>query len=187
MKTKISIHLLLIAVMATYNYQVIGQTPCPGVPTVTYEGQVYNTVMIGEQCWFKENLNVGIRIDASQYESNNNIIEKWCYDDLESNCNIYGGLYWWDEIMNYSSIQGVQGICPPGWHIPTDNDWCILTLFIDPTVDCSTGGESGTDAGGKMKEAGTAHWSYPNTGATKHGHGHVTCSTICPQLTDTMV
>ncbi len=66
------------------------------------------------------------------------------------------GLYQWDEMMQGSTTPGEQGICPTGWHIPTDGEWTALTTFL--------GGES--VAGGKMKEAGYAHWAAPNTGAT---------------------
>jgi uncharacterized protein (TIGR02145 family) len=133
-----------------------GIGPCQGIPTVTYGGQTYNTVQIGNQCWFRENLNIGNRIDASQNQSNNNIIEKYCYNDLESNCDIYGGLYTWDEMMQYSSHENVQGICPPGWHLPSDFEWRTLTDYL--------GGRS--IAGGKMKESGLKHWNDPNYGAT---------------------
>lgn len=130
--------------------------PCPNSPTVTYEGKTYNTVQIGSQCWLKENLNVGTRIIGSQEQTNNGIIEKYCYNDLESNCDIYGGLYQWDEMMQYLSTQGTRGICPDGWHIPSEGDVATLTTYL--------GGV--TIAGGKMKEAGTAHWNAPNLGAT---------------------
>lgn len=120
------------------------------------DNQVYSTVQIGSQCWMKENLNYGIRIDGTSDQTNNSIIEKYCYNDDENNCNIYGGLYQWDEAMTYSTTEGIQGVCPTGWHIPTDTEWTILTTYL--------GGLS--VAGGKMKEAGTAHWASPNTGAT---------------------
>ena len=123
---------------------------------VSYEGKTYNTVQIGTQCWFKENLNVGTRINGSQDQLDNGIKEKYCYNDLESNCDVYGGLYQWNEMMQYSTTPGVQGICPTGWHLPTDAEWTTLTDYL--------GGEN--VAGGKMKEAGTAHWLSPNTGAT---------------------
>ena len=141
-------------------------TPCPGTPTVTYGGKTYNTVQIGDQCWFKENLNIGNRIDGAVVQTNNGIIEKYCYDNLESNCDVYGGCYKWNEMMQYSSIPGVRGICPSGWHIPSDGDWCILTSFLDQTIDCNGGGVIGTDVGGKLKETGLNHWLSPNTGAT---------------------
>jgi uncharacterized protein (TIGR02145 family) len=69
---------------------------------------------------------------------------------------VYGGLYQWDEMMQYSTAPGVQGICQTGWHVPTDSEVTTLTNFL-----------GGLDvAGGKMKEAGTVHWAPPNTGAT---------------------
>lgn len=143
-----------------------GGTTCPGIPTVTYEGQVYNTVQIGTQCWLKENLNVGTMVNVSQDQTNNNTIEKYCYDNDPNNCSTYGGLYQWNETMQYNSTPGGQGICPTGWHVPTDGEWCTLTTFIDATVDCNVYTWSGTNAGGEMKETGTLHWYTPNTGAT---------------------
>jgi len=123
---------------------------------INYSGLDYNTVLIGTQCWFKENLNVGTMINVSQNQTNNSVIEKYCYNNSTSNCNVYGGLYQWNEAMQYVITQGAQGICPTGWHTPTDAEWTILTTFL--------GGES--VAGGKMKEAGTVHWMPPNYGAT---------------------
>ncbi len=146
--------------------------PCTVTPTITYGDQVYNTVQIGTQCWFKENLNIGARINSAAEQTNNGTIEKYCYGDLESNCNIYGGLYQWNEMMRYVTTSGVKGICPTGWHIPTDGEWCTATQFLDPTVNCAVAsGWSGTNAGGKLKstgtiQAGTGLWNTPNTGAT---------------------
>jgi len=131
-------------------------TPCDGQNIIDYSGQVYNLVEIGYQCWFKENLNIGTRINGSQDQQNNGTIEKYCYNDNESYCDEYGGLYQWDEAMQYVTSQGAQGICPDGWHIPTDGEWDELVGYL---------GGSGV-AGGKMKEAGYAHWNSPNTGAT---------------------
>ena len=96
--------------------------PCPGIPTVIYEGKTYNTVQISSQCWLKENLDVGTKINSyssSDNQTNNGTIEKYCYNNNEANCTTYGGLYQWNEAMGYSSVEGSQGICPDGWHIPT--------------------------------------------------------------------
>jgi len=73
--------------------------------------------------------------------------------------------------MQYITTQGMQGICPTGWHIPTDGEWCTVTQFLDPTVNCGVAGWSGTNAAGMMKstgtiQAGTGLWNTPNTGAT---------------------
>jgi len=118
-----------------------------------------------------ENMNIGIMIQGGNNMANNHIIEKYCYDNNPSNCNIYGGLYQWNEMMNYTTTPGTQGICPEGWYIPTDNDWNIL----EGTVDTQYGvgdpewlneNERGFDAGGNLKEVGLTHWNPPNTGAT---------------------
>jgi len=119
-------------------------------------GQTYNTVQIGDQCWMAENLNIGEMINGSEEMSDNSVIEKYCYDDDTTICLEYGGLYQWNEIMQYVTDTAIQGICPEGWYIPTDNDFTILTDFL--------GGES--VAGGKLKETGFEHWNPPNTGAT---------------------
>jgi uncharacterized protein (TIGR02145 family) len=121
------------------------------------DGKMYSTVLIGTQCWMRQNINIGQRIIIGYGgQTNNNIIEKYCYADLELNCDVYGGLYLWDESMQYSTTEGVQGICPTGWHFPTDAEWSTLTTYL--------GGES--VAGGKLKETGIAHWCSPNIGAT---------------------
>lgn len=124
-------------------------------------GKVYNTVKIGAQCWMKENLNIGTRISGSTAQTDNDIFEKYCYNNLETNCNVYGGLYEWDEIMNYTSSSdanpsGRQGICPTGWHIPSDAEWVQLLLYLGGNIV----------AGGKMKETGLTHWASPNYGAS---------------------
>jgi hypothetical protein len=115
--------------------------PCPGMPyfTDTRDGKVYTTVYIGTQCWMKQNLNIGTRIAGAGNQTNNGTIEKYCYDDNESNCDYYGGLYQWNEMMQYTTTQGVKGICPKGWHLPTNNEWNVLSTFL------------GGSAGGKMK------------------------------------
>lgn len=142
-------------------------TPCPGTPTVTYEGQVYNTVKIGNQCWIRENLNVGTKIPGTTNQSNNQLIEKYCYNNDLANCASYGGLYQWDEMMQYSSQEGTQGICPTGWHIPSDQEWCTLTTFIDPTVSCNSTNWTGTNVGFKMKS--TNGWISNGNGSDIFG------------------
>ncbi|MCX6305452.1 MAG: hypothetical protein NT040_10835, partial [Bacteroidetes bacterium] len=155
------------------NMVTITVTPwnCGSLLTDTRDGKVYPTVQIAAQCWMKQNLNIGTMIGGTQNQLNNQVIEKYCYNNLEANCNIYGGLYQWDEYMNYTPSgtavpSGRQGLCPDGWHIPSDAEWCLMETFLDATVNCSGIAWIGTDAGGKMKEAGTSHWASPNAGAT---------------------
>ena len=90
-------------------------------------GGYYRTVSVGNQCWMKDNLNVGTRIDNTVVQAQNATVEKYCYNNSELNCNTYGGLYQWNEAMQYSTTEGSQGICPTGWHVPSDTDWTTLT------------------------------------------------------------
>ncbi|MCF8234644.1 MAG: hypothetical protein K9G67_06700 [Bacteroidales bacterium] len=99
--------------------------------TISYGGQSYNTVIIGTQCWLAENLNIGTRVDGEYEQTDNGNIEKYCYDNLESNCDTYGGLYQWDEMMQYTTEEGTQGICPMGWHLPDDEEWKTLEGYVD--------------------------------------------------------
>ena len=93
--------------------------PCKDLQSVEYEGKTYTTVQIGGQCWLKENLDVGMMINGNQESVDNGTVEKYCFNNLQSNCNTYGGFYQWEEAMGYKLIAATQGICPPGWHIPT--------------------------------------------------------------------
>ncbi|MEI8270577.1 MAG: fibronectin type III domain-containing protein [bacterium] len=141
---------------------------CPGTPTVSYGGKTYDTVLIGTQCWLKQSLNIGTKILGTQLETNNSVIEKYCYNDLDANCDTYGGLYDWAEAVQYKNgatnttnwspvpTTPVQGICPQDWHIPTNAEWGTLQTYL--------GGIN--VAGGKIKEIGTAHFLVPNLGAT---------------------
>ncbi len=114
-----------------------------------------------------ENLNVGSMINGSSNQTNNGIIEKYCYDDNTSNCDTYGGLYQWEEMMQYVTTPGAQGICPDGWHLPTDEEFKTMEMALGMSQgEADDTGWRGTDEGGKMKESGTTHWYSPNMGAT---------------------
>jgi uncharacterized protein (TIGR02145 family) len=145
----------------TGSYSVTTQVRINAIPNCAIlvdarDGQYYNTVQIGTQCWMAENLNIGTMIPGASEMANNSLIEKYCYNDNPANCDVYGGLYQWNEMMGYTTTQGMQGICPTGWHIPTDAEWDIMENFF---------GGFGV-AGGKLKEAGTTHWNAPNDGGT---------------------
>jgi len=135
------------------------------------DGKSYNTVLIGSQCWLAENLNTGTQIAGIEEQTSNQVIEKYCFDNDPSNCETYGGLYQWNEMMAYTENEGTRGICPEQWHLPTHAEWCTMSQLLDPTVNCTTTGWTGSTAGGKIKstgthEAGTGLWMSPNTGAT---------------------
>ncbi len=122
------------------------------------DGNVYHTVTIGTQVWMVENLKVtkyrngdAIPNITDNTQWGNLTTGAYCsYDNSAANTNIYGCLY------NWYAVNDSRNIAPMGWHVPDDNELLTLTSFL--------GGIN--DAGGKLKEIGTAHWNSPNTGAT---------------------
>ncbi len=149
---------------------------CNGVTSITdnrdTNNPVYETVEIGNQCWLKRNLNIGTYVTGTATQTNNGVIEKYCYGNITANCDTYGGLYQYDEAVNYYSAvptetDVIQGICPVGWHIPRDSEWNTLVAYL--------GGES--VAGDKMKNFGFSPWYDTNitknsSGFTAYGAGH---------------
>jgi len=139
------------------NITVTVSTFTCGTSTITYNGVTYNTVQIGSQCWLKENLKTTHYNDGTSIPNvtDNAIWETTtsgaycCYDNNPSNCNTYGALYNWYAV-------NTDKLCPNGWHVPSDAEWTTLVNYL--------GGAS--VAGGALKEAGTSHWSSPNTSAT---------------------
>jgi uncharacterized protein (TIGR02145 family) len=125
-----------------------------GTSTVEYSGKIYNTVQIGSQCWLKENLDVGTRIEDSANPSNNGIIEKYCLIFDSANCSKNGGLYRWDEAMGYNATPGTQGICSQGWHIPTKAELETLMAAVSndgnalKAIGQGTGSGLGTNTSG---------------------------------------
>jgi uncharacterized protein (TIGR02145 family) len=133
----------------------------------------YDIVTIGTQTWMAENLkttryNDGtviplITADGPWNTASNNKDDAYCwYDNDASNLITYGALYNWYAVDTLSN--GNKNVCPAGWHVPTDGEWDVLRDFLDPNASGSSGNIN--IAGGKMKEAGLAHWISPNTGAT---------------------
>lgn len=132
------------------NDETTDGSTCPGTPTVNYGGQIYNTIQIGDQCWLKENLNIGTMINGDSDQTNNSTIEKYCYNNNEGSCTQYGGLYQWDEAMQYVKTEGAQGICPTGWHIPTYTEFQTLKTTVNQSANAlkSVGSGTGTNISG---------------------------------------
>ncbi|HNW91041.1 MAG TPA: FISUMP domain-containing protein [Bacteroidales bacterium] len=156
-------NILLFAILAILTFKNQAQT------VTDVDGNVYNTVIIGGQKWMKENLKVtryrnGVSIPnlTSPASWTNNTIGARCYynNDSSANASVYGALY------NWYAANDSNEICPSGWHVPTNTEWNIMEKYIDPTVDTTAFGLTGTDFGGKLKETGITHWTTPNTGAT---------------------
>lgn len=144
---------------------------CGDTLTDHRDNQKYSTVQIGNQCWMGENINIGTKIESGNNMEDNDTIQKYCIDNMESNCDIWGGLYQWAEIMEYDTIPGLKGICPMHWHLPSDEEWKILEGTVDSQYGVGDSiwdsiGDRGLNAGGMLKETGTMHWVFPNTEAT---------------------
>ena len=131
------------------------------------DGRVYQIVKIGEQWWMAQNLDYGEMIPLSTHPGDNATIEKYCWGDDPGNCETFGALYHWDEMMSYS-FDNSQGVCPDGWHIPSDDDWRMLEMAIGLTEEEShiMGDARGGEAGGRLKALGEEFWDAPNVGAT---------------------
>ena len=125
---------------------------------VDKDGNVYNTVTIGTQVWMVENLKVthyrnGDPIPSVMDATAWGNLTSGAYSDYDNtlgNSTTYGKLY------NFYAVEDSRNLCPTGWHVPGIADFGTLVATM--------GGESA--AGGNLKEAGTAHWQSPNTGAT---------------------
>jgi len=154
-------------------FQFAYAIPCPGIPTVVYEGKTYNTVQIMSQCWLKENIDLGNQINGTIAQYDNGVIEKYCFNDDANNCTLYGGLYQWSEMMKYiSDSVSIQGICPGDWHVATDLEWMVL----EGTADSYYGiGDPiwyhdmnrGFDAGKNLKS--TTGWKNNGNGTDLYG------------------
>ena len=124
-----------------------------------------NWLTIGTQTWAKANLNVGTMVTGATTQTNNSILEKYCYADTAANCTTYGGLYQWDEAMQYVTTEGAQGICPTGSHIPSDNDWKTLEKQLGMTqAQADATGWRGTNQGTQLKTGGSSGLNMPLAG-----------------------
>ena len=137
------------------------------------DNNTYNTVQIGTQCWMKENMRVGTMLaSGSTLPSNNSLIEKWCYNNTASNCTTYGGFYTWAEAnqlattcnsTSCTSPANNQGICPTGFHIPTDNEYKTLEMYLGMTqAQADATSWRGTDQGSQLS-------SYTSGGTNSSG------------------
>jgi uncharacterized protein (TIGR02145 family) len=148
-----------------------------GTGTVTdIDGNSYSTIQIGTQEWMRDNLK------TSKYKNGDNIASgltdnqwasttsgAWCtYNDSIANNNIYGKMY------NYYAVIDPRGLCPAGWHVPTQSEWLILAKTLDPNVDTTSAYPAtwySLSAGALLKSTGTYQagnglWFSPNTGAS---------------------
>jgi uncharacterized protein (TIGR02145 family) len=127
------------------------------------DGNIYRTVVIGEQVWMAENLR------TTKYSDGSSIDGVMAYDASEEHAKTYGRLYTWAAATNGSTDKKgrLQGPCPRGWHMPTDEEWKVLEKHIGlPSDQLDNISWRGTTEGGMLKESGTEHWQAPNAEAT---------------------
>ncbi|MBO4645213.1 MAG: fibrobacter succinogenes major paralogous domain-containing protein [Bacteroidales bacterium] len=125
--------------------EVLTFTPgvsCPGTPTVTdYDGNTYHTVQIGTQCWMKENLKTTHYSNGNGIMLGNGVLGSttvgyYYYPNGDAdNKNVYGLLYNWAAAVNGADTSnlvpsGVQGVCPVGWHVPSENEFALLVDYV---------------------------------------------------------
>ncbi|NVO09905.1 MAG: fibrobacter succinogenes major paralogous domain-containing protein [Bacteroidales bacterium] len=143
--------------------KVILEKGCNCPATVTdIDGNVYQTVVIGTQCWMKENLKTTKYNDGTPILNVTNnttwgalTTGAYCnYNNDTNNVNTYGRLY------NWFAATDNRNICPLGWHVPSDNELHTMVLSLD-TTSLENDIESYI-AGSKLKEIGTSHWISPN-------------------------
>jgi uncharacterized protein (TIGR02145 family) len=152
-----------------------------GTFTDARDGLKYKWIRIGDQVWMAENLKAreysdGELLADGKYIENllgDTITKCWfSYENDENNLNTYGALYTWAAAVNGTSgsetnPSGIQGVCPEGWHLPSDSEWQELERNLGMTEEqVNLEKWRGMDEGGKLKETGTKHWDWPNAGAT---------------------
>ena len=125
--------------------------PCPGIPTLTdINGNVYNTALIGSQCWMKENLRATKFLDNTEIALGTYTSSDPCYyDDSESRIPLEerGYLYNWSAAMHGAASSsavpsGVQGVCPNGWHLPSEAEWEALKEYVSAQPEYTCGGNT---------------------------------------------
>jgi uncharacterized protein (TIGR02145 family) len=142
--------------------EYISVTGCGGQTSLTYDGRTYDLVEIGGQCWFADNLATDqyrngdpIPTGLSNTTWQNTTAGAYAiYNNDPVNDSIYGKLYNW-----YTTVDS-RGLCPSGWHVPTDCEWMYLEGSLGmPLTDQETAGWRGV-IGGEMKA--TSNWTYLN-------------------------
>ncbi len=159
---------------------VIPEWTCGSRFTDTRDGKSYRTVKIGNQCWMAENLNVGQAVNFTSGQSDNGVIEKYVYNNDAQNGSVYGGLYTWNEAMNYSIVKGSQGICPEGWHVPTDQEWQEMEMALGMTQSEALKANTwrGTDQGTQLGPGGGSGYDALYSGRSVPGFGFTALETF---------
>ena len=138
--------------------------PCPGAPTVTdINGNVYRIVKLGNQVWMAENLRTTRYADGTPIPlgttTSDDVAYRYYPNGNSANVTDYGYLYNWAAVMNGANSSeanpsGVQGICPNGWHVPSDAEWTELTNYVSRQSQYACGGDEDNIAKALASETG---------------------------------
>ena len=140
-------------VVLTFGVSPVDGQPCPGSPTVTdIDGNVYNTVQIDYQCWMRENLRTTHYSDGTPIPAGGDNLsdtDPYYYDYSSSDIPLSerGYLYNWPAVMHGKSSSNsvpseVRGVCPTGWHVPSDPEFVVLTDYLSSRAEYICGGET---------------------------------------------
>ncbi|MCD6347983.1 MAG: hypothetical protein J7L96_11240, partial [Bacteroidales bacterium] len=125
------------------------------------DGQKYSIARINYQWVMTDNLRFGNRLDLNTLPQNNQMAEYYTYNN-DPELTSYGGLYNWDEAMNYIKKAGSQGVCPPGWHVPTQSEWKnVLEIFPHRNADMFYYWGQESPTGFNLKLSGFMFYSIP--------------------------
>jgi uncharacterized protein (TIGR02145 family) len=148
---------------------------CNNVPSVNdIDGNIYNTVRIGNQCWMQSNLRVSKFRNGDVIQNN---LSNAAWDNattgayaIYNNDTVYDGMF--GKLYNQFAVIDPRGLCPTGWHVPSGQEWKVLIKYLDPRTDTNTTLNSyvvQSRAGGSLKatvtQPNTSGWTLPNTGA----------------------
>jgi uncharacterized protein (TIGR02145 family) len=151
-------------------------------PIIDFDHNIYYPVKIGDQIWMNSNLKSSHYPDGSQITRIEDQVTwfnmpwynpAYCwYDNLSELGSTYGNLYTWPAAMNINSVSDIktgmiQGVCPDGWHLPSDTEWKQLEMFLGMSqVEADNEKWRGEGEGGKLKIGEVYLWQSPNIGAT---------------------
>lgn len=153
-----------------------------GTTITDRDGYTYTTTSVGGQCWMAENLKTKTKPDGTPLTNLEDGSERDCMSSTsdergtESDCDAGRTLYTLEAAMNGFSDEKTQGLCPNGWHLPSDSDWHELEAFLSdsgtgPACDPNRGGDGCSGAGTKMLIGGNSGLNIDYTGTRIYG-GH---------------
>ena len=151
----------------------VDEKSCPAAPCVTdIDGNMYRTVQIGDQCWMRSNLRVTHFPDGSAIPAGNTTSDTspFYYNTPNSYYSLEhrGYLYNWTAVMHNQSSSttdpsGVQGVCPDGWHVPSDAEWAQLIAYVSSQSAFACEGNNTYYAKALAFQTGWLTYSYPST------------------------